>query len=100
MLALKTDDKISLVPNMALHGDAKHDFFLAFNVITGEQFRLNSTSFWVMESIVESIELSKLKESFFQKFEVDRARGEKDLGNLATQLLDLGLVEITGGEKQ
>ena len=100
MLALKADDKIGLVPNIALHGDAQNDFFLAFNAITGEQFRLNSTSFWVIELIMESIEWTELKESFFQKFEVDREQGDKDLDSLAKQLLDMGLVEIKGGEKQ
>lgn len=99
MLALKLDDEIKLAPNIALHGDARNDFFLAFNVITGEQFRLNSISFWVMELMMESIEWIKLKELFFQKFEVDSARGDKDLDNLANQLLELGLAEIKGGEK-
>ena len=100
MLALKADDKINLVPNIALHGDAQKDFFMAFDVITGEQFRLNSTSFWVMELINEGIEWTKLKESFFRRFEVDRVQGDKDLNSLASQLLELGLVEIKGGEKQ
>lgn len=96
MLALNDDDIIRLVPNIALHGDANKDFFFAFNVITGEQYRLNSSSFWVMESITEYIEWAKLKESFFQKFEVKREQGDKDLNSLARQLLDIGLVEIEG----
>jgi len=100
MLALKADDKIGLVPNIALHSNAQNNFFMAFNVITGEQFRLNTTSFWVMESITEGIEWAKLKESFFRRFEVGRAQGDKDLNSLASQLLELGLVEITGGERQ
>ncbi|MFH0768369.1 MAG: hypothetical protein V1932_02220 [Chloroflexota bacterium] len=100
MLALKAHDNVGLAPNIALYGDARNDFFLAFNVITGEQFSLNSTSFWVMESIMKSMEWAKLRESFFRKFELERSRSDKDLDRLASQLLELGLVEIKGGEKQ
>jgi hypothetical protein len=100
MLALKDDDIISLVPNIALYGDAKRNFFFAFNVITGEQFRLNSTSFWVIESITEGIKWAKLKESFFQKFDVEWEQGDKDLNSLARHLQRMGLVEIERGEKQ
>lgn len=100
MLALKGGDRISIAPNVALHGDAKNDFFLALNVVTGEQYLLNSTSFWVMESVTEGIDWAMLKESFFQKFEVDRTHADRDLTKLASQLLELGLVKIAGGEKQ
>lgn len=99
MLVLKFDDRISLAPNIALYGDTKNDFFLVSNVVMGEQFYLNSTSFWVMELFVEGIEWFKLKESFFQEFEVDRERSEKDLNNLISQLLELNLIKINGGEK-
>lgn len=100
MLALKAHDTIALVPNIALHGDVDNNFFLAFNVITGEHFRLNCTSYWVLKSITEAIQWANLKKSFFQKFEVDRTQGNEDLDSLASQLLELNLVEINGGEKQ
>lgn len=100
MLALKAQDTIALVSNMALHGDANNDFFLAFNVVTGEHFRLNSTSFWVLKSITEAVQWDELEESFFREFEVDRAEGNKDLNSLACQLMELNLVEIDGGEGQ
>ncbi len=100
MLALKADSKISLVPNIALHGDIKNDFFVALNVITGDNFRLNSTSFWIMKLILEDIEWSKLEELFFQMFEVNREEGEKDLNCLVSLLMELNLITVKGGEKR
>ena len=98
MLVLKPNDRMNLAPNIVLYGDTKNDFFLAFNVITGEQFYLNSTSFWMMELFIEGVEWFKLKEFFFQEFEVDRERSEKDLDNLISQLLELNLIKIKGGD--
>ena len=84
MLALKPRTLLALEPGIVLHSLPDQNWFHAFSVITGDQFRLNRTSFWVLEEINDGIEWTRLKDNYLTTFEVPLEQGESDL----LQLLD------------
>ena len=55
MLALKPGEALTLEPEIVLHSLPDQNWYYAFSVITGDQFRLNQTSFWVLEAISKGI---------------------------------------------
>ena len=86
MPTLKSGVVLALEPGIVLHSLPDQDWFYAFSVITGDQFRLNRTSFWVLENISTGIECTRLKSDFLETFEVSPEQGEADLRNLVTEL--------------
>ena len=86
MLALRPGVVLSLEPGIVLHSLPEHDWFYAFSVVTGDQFQLNRTSFWVLEEISSGIEWNRLRDDFLTTFEVSAKQGEADLRKLVNEL--------------
>lgn len=86
MLALTPSTIIALEPNILLHSLPEQDSFYAFNVQIGDHFRLNRTSYWVLEAIDEGIEWATLLDRFLATFEVSAIQGEEDLRDLINGL--------------
>jgi len=84
MLALKSGVVLSLEPGIVLHSLPDQDWFYAFSVITGDQFRLNRTSFWVLENISGGIEWIRLRDDFLATFDISPQQGEVDLRELVS----------------
>lgn len=101
MLALKSGVVLTLKPGIVLHSLPDQDWFFAFNVVTGDQFRLNRTSFWVLETISDSTEWLHLRDSFLTAFEVSAKQGEADLRKLANELYKQKIIRRRGdGEEE
>ena len=86
MLALKPGTFLALEPGIVLHSLPDQNWFYAFSVINGDQFRLNQTSFWVLEEISEGIEWARLRDNYLATFEVPPKQGEADLSQLLNKL--------------
>lgn len=101
MLALKPNETLALEDGIVLHSLPDQDWYYAFSVITGDQFRLNQTSFWVLETISNSIEWNHLKEGFLTAFEVSAKQGEADLRKLLDELYEQKIIgrQCHGKEK-
>ena len=100
MLEIKPSTLIALSPGIVLHSLPKQDWYYAFSVENGEQYKLNHTSFWVLEKIGTGIKWSTLKESFFNAFEVTLERGEKDLKALMNELYTQKIIRRHNDESQ
>jgi hypothetical protein len=101
MLALKSGTVMTLQPGIVLHSLPDQDWFYAFSVITGDQFHLNRTSFWVLETIGSGIEWNELKDNFLETFEVPAQRGEADLRRLVNELHKQKIIRRQGdGEEE
>jgi len=101
MLALKSGVVLTLKPGIVLHSLPDQDWFFAFNVVTGDQFRLNRTSFWVLETISDSTEWLHLRDSFLTAFEVSAKQGEADLRKLVNELYKQKIIRRRGdGEEE
>ena len=85
MLALEADTVLTLEPGVVLHSLPDQAHFFAFSVITGDEYHLNQTSFWVLETIGEGIKWNQLRESFFETFDVTPQQGEADLQGIVEQ---------------
>ena len=100
MLALKSCETLALQPGIVLHSLPQQDWYYAFSVITGDQFRLNQTSFWVLEAISKGIEWVHLKEGFLTAFEVSAEQGEADLRKLLDELYEQKIIGRQGHGKE
>lgn len=86
MLALEPGVVLALEPNIVLRSIPDQDWFFAFNVVTGDEFCLNRTSFWILEALGSGAEWGQLKYGFLETFEVDPEQGEMDLRELVNEL--------------
>ena len=101
MLALKPGEALTLEPGIVLHSLPDQDRYYAFSVITGDQFRLNQTSFWVLEAISNGIEWIRLRDSFLAAFEVSAKQGEADLLKLVNEMYEQKIIGRQGhGEEK
>lgn len=100
MLALEHGETLALEPGVVLHSLPHQDWYYAFNVITGDQFRLNRISFWVLEAISNGIEWSRLKDSFLATFEVSAKQGRADLLNLVNEMFEQKIIRRQGHGKE
>lgn len=85
MLALRPGTVLALEPGIVLHSLPDYGHFFAFSVITGDEFHLNQTSYWVLEAIGEGIEWGQLEASFLDTFEVVPQQGEADLRGIVEE---------------
>lgn len=100
MLALRRGVVLTLEPGIVLHSIPERDSFYAFSVVTGDQFRLNRTSFWVLEAVNDGIEWVHLRDSFLSTFEVSLEEGEADLRKLINRLYRQGIIRRQGHAKE
>ena len=99
MLALEPDTVLTLEPGIVLHSLPNQDHFFAFSVITGDEFHLNQTSYWVLEAIGEGIEWKNLKDSFLETFEITPQQGEADLRGIVEEFHNEKIVRRRDNEK-
>ena len=101
MLALKSGETLTLEPGIVLRSLPQQDWYYSFSVITGDQFRLNRTSFWVLEAISNGIEWTRLRDSFLAAFEVSAKQGEADLLKLVNEMYEQKIIGRQGhGEEK
>jgi len=101
MLALEPGIVLVLEPNIVLHSIPNRDWFFAFNVVTGDEFCLNRTSFWILEALGGGAEWGQLKCGFLETFEVDPEQGETDLRELVTKLYEEKIIgRSSNGEEK
>ena len=96
MLAMRAGAVLALEPGIVLHSLPDQDWFYAFSVVTGDQFRLNRTSFWVLENISTGTEWTRLRYDFFKTFEVSSEQGETDLRKLINELFKQKIIRREG----
>ena len=100
MLALRRGVILSLEPGIVLHSLPDQQSFYAFSAVTGDQYRLNRTSFWVLETISDGIEWFKLRNDFLSTFEVSRKEGEIDLRKLIIKFHRQGIIRRQDNAKE
>jgi hypothetical protein len=86
MLEIEPGTLIALSPRIVLHSLPERNWYYAFNVENGDHYKLNHTSFWVLDKIGTGIEWSTLRDNFFNAFEVTLEKGEEDLKTLLNDL--------------
>jgi hypothetical protein len=92
VLELKLGKTLVLEAGIVLHSLPNQSFYYAFNVVNGDEFRLNRTSFWILEAIGKGIQWSHLKDAFLTAFEVSAQQGEADLRQLVGELYEQKII--------
>lgn len=69
-------------------------YFFLFNVSTGKIFRLNETSFIILESFSENSPLSSVIDNLTKKFSVDKDILIKDLSGLIKKWIEIGVLIV------
>ena len=100
MLALTSGAMLALESGIVLHSLPDQDSYYAFSVGTGDQFRLNRISFWVLEAIGDGTEWVILRDSFLATFEVPSGEGEADLRKLVNKMHRQGVIRRQGHGKE
>ena len=79
MLALDDTHVLRLADDIQLHSEENQDFYYAFNLVTGDQFRLNEPAYWVLENLDQGFLFAELLERFAFAYGLDQDAATKDL---------------------
>ncbi len=92
MLELSAETKLTLSPTILLRSIPKRDSYFAFDFASGDQFNLNRTSYWILETIGTGILWQELADRFLDTYEVAREDGLRDLIEIVDQSLGGGII--------
>lgn len=79
VLALNAETHFQLGEDILLQALPELDHYYAFNVKSGDNFKLNHTAHWVLETIGQGIKYMDLQKKFSQNFEIDIEVATEDL---------------------
>lgn len=79
MLAIKEETRLTLGDGIALQAIPELDHYYAFNTISGDQFQLNHTAYWVLEAIQDGVDFHNLLTKFASAFDLNENEGKRDL---------------------
>ena len=99
MLAPRPGVNFELVPTLVLRA-AGGDLYYAFDVATGDHFRLNETSYWILETIGEGIAWEGLVRRFLDEFDVPAGPGIADLTEIIQEFHQQSIIREVPNEAQ
>ena len=71
--------------------DGEKDFFL-FNVSTGKIYKLNETSFTILESFAEDLSFAAVLDNLTKKFSIEKSVLITDLSGLMEKWIEKGIL--------
>ena len=92
MLEMRDGDTLFLSDGVMLHSVPREDWYYAFSVVTGDQFRLNGPSFWILEAIGGGMSWGALRKAFLEEYDVEVEKGREDLVQTVAEFVEQGLV--------
>jgi hypothetical protein len=93
MLALTPDLRLALSEDVMLQAIPELEHYFAFDVRSGEQFRLNRTAHWVLEAIGREATFGEFLERFAEEFDLDREQASRDLSEVVSHAIEHHLVK-------
>lgn len=81
-MVLGPETRLALSSSILLRSLPSHDSYFAFDVAAGDQFRLNRTSFWILETIGCGVRWNDLLAQFLETFDVTPQQGREDLSDI------------------
>ena len=92
MLEIRPQETLFLQKGVVLHSIPREDWYYAFNVDTGDQFQLNGSSFWILETLGSGVRWERLTDAFLKEYEVESTTGREDLARAVSEFIEQGLV--------
>ena len=100
-MALGPGIVLGLSPDILLRALAAQDLYYAFNIVTGDHFSLNQTSYWILENISDHVDWDELIAKFLDTFDVPPEQGRADLESIICQFLNEQIVRrVTDGQAE
>jgi hypothetical protein len=93
MLAIKPDARLALEEGIMVQAIAELDHYYAFNIMGGDQFKLNYTAYWVLEAIGNGANFQVLVDEFAQNFDLEEEKAEKDLAEVIQFALENSIIK-------
>lgn len=93
MLEIKPGTQFVLEEGITIQAIAELDYYYAFNISTGDQFQLNHTSHWVLESIEVGTTLQELIDKFGGGFDLSPDKAKEDLMEVVQFALENGIIK-------
>ena len=96
MLAIKPTTRFALEDNITLQGISELDHYYAFDIKNGDQFQLNHTAHWVLESIGSSTIFQELLDKFAKVYDLRQDIAEDDLLEIIRNAFENNIIkEVT-----
>ena len=96
MLGLKPESVFALSEHILLQALPEADHFYAFDVKSGDHFKLNNTAHWVLESIGVGARLDDLVGNFADDFGLEPQTATEDLYEVVSFALENKIIKEVG----
>ena len=92
MLEINEHTVFSLFDSIVMQALPELESFYAFNVETGEHYKLNNTAYWLLENIGQNKNFKSLVQIFAREYNIDEATAKKDIENILQFGLDNNII--------
>lgn len=93
MLVLKPESRLALVDDILIQALPEAELYFAFNVNTGDHFKLNNTAHWVLDRIGVGISLRELEADFAEEYGLERQSASEDVNEVVSYAIDNHIIK-------
>lgn len=93
MLAIKEEKRLTLGDGIVLQAIPDLDHYYAFNTVSGDQFQLNHTAYWILQAIQDGVDFQNLLTRFTLAFDLNESEGTRDLMEVINFALDNKIIK-------
>ena len=94
MLEINANSFIRLSDAIVIQALSDLDQFYAFNVETGDHFRLNGTAYWLLKNISSDTTFSTLLKAFCSEYSIDEKTARQDISDILRFFLNNNLITL------
>ncbi len=95
MLALNSEGSLQLCKDILLRALPELDHYYAFDIKSGDNFKLNHTAYWVLDRIGSGMKYPDVLKNFIEEFEIDESTAGQDLTEILQYALDNKIIKET-----
>jgi hypothetical protein len=98
MLEMNLQAKFKLNDEFVLHQIEELDKYWLFNIETGDIFKLNDVSMFILQGLREGKSFGSLVSRLLQQFDVMEDRAQKDVQKILLKFIDEKIISEVEGE--
>ncbi len=93
MLAMNPQESIEMTSGIFIQAVPASGQYYAFDVATGDHYKLNETAYWILANVRQGITFAELKARFAERFDVAGEVAEEDVTEFLVFAFENRLVE-------
>jgi len=94
MLEINDKTVISLSDSIVLQSLPNLDMHYAFNIETGDHYKLNSSGYWLLKKITQGCSSDSLVQEFVSEYGIDKKTAQKDIDDIMQFTLNNKIISI------